>query len=101
KPFAVNQAVWTDADGDGFPDSGENMTYTITVKNAGTVTLEGVEVVGTSGTVSCIDHSQPVVVLAVGDSYQCETTHQIAQADLNAGSVSNTATATASATTAP
>lgn len=73
----VNEGVWTDADLDGFPDSGETLTYTITVKNAGTVTLEGVEVVGTSGIVSCSDDPQPVAVLAVGDSYECRTSHQV------------------------
>lgn len=69
--------MWTDASSDGFPDAEETILYTITVKNAGTVTLEGVEVVGTSGAVSCINNPQPVAVLAVGDSYDCETYHQV------------------------
>lgn len=69
--------MYTDADLDNFPDAGETMVYTITVKNAGTVTLEEVEVVGTSGVVNCINDLQPVAELAVGDSYECETYHQV------------------------
>ncbi|CAM9230967.1 unnamed protein product, partial [Scytosiphon promiscuus] len=97
----VNNGVWTDVNLDGFPNSGEPLTYTITVKNAGTVTLEGVEVGGTSGAVTCLDDPQPVAVLVVGGSYECKMLHQITQAEINVGSVLNTATATASATTAP
>ncbi|CAN0149549.1 unnamed protein product [Ectocarpus sp. 12 AP-2014] len=96
----LNQVAWTDADYDGFPDAGETLDYSITVTNVGTVTLEGVEVVGTSGAVLCHSDPQPVAKLAVGDSYECTMSHQITQAEINAGSVSNTATATASAPTA-
>lgn len=68
--------MWTDLDSDGFPDVKETVVYTIAVKNAGTVTLEEVEVVSTSGTVSCLD-DQPVALLAAGDSYECATSHKV------------------------
>ncbi|CAM9435662.1 unnamed protein product, partial [Pylaiella littoralis] len=95
----VNDGVWTDLDSDGFPDVKETVVYTIAIKNAGTVTLEEVEVVSTSGTVSCLD-DQPVALLAAGDSYECATSHKLTQTEINLGSVVSTATATASAETA-
>ncbi len=73
--YAVNHGVWTDADLDGFPDAGETVVYNITVQNAGTVTLLGVEVTGTSGAVNC--DQQPDAVLPVGESYECETSQQV------------------------
>lgn len=81
-PCAVNEGEWMDADADDFPDAGETIVYTVTVRNVGTVTLEGVEVVGTSGVVHCINDPQPVAELAVGDSYECETSHQVRAAIL-------------------
>lgn len=76
-PLADNYGVWTDVDFDNVPDAGETIVYTITVKNNGMVTLQDVEVVGTSGAVNCINDLQPVPVLAVGDSYECATSHQV------------------------
>lgn len=73
----VNRVAWTDADSDGFPDAGETLDYTITVTNAGTVSLEGVEVVGTSGAVVCLSDPQPVAKLPVGGSYECTMSHQV------------------------
>lgn len=74
---AENQAAWTDTDSDGFPDAGETLDYTITVTNAGTVSLEGVQVVGTSGAVLCLSDPQPVATLAAGGSYECTMSHQV------------------------
>lgn len=76
RAHAVNEGEWADANSDGYPDAQETVLYTITVTNAGTVTLKGVEVVSTSGTVSCLD-SQPVAVLAAGDWYECLASHKV------------------------
>lgn len=67
--------MWTDADSDGFPEDGEIVVYSITVENAGTVTLLGVEVTSTSGVVNC--DQQTVAALPVGGSFECETSQQV------------------------
>ena len=68
---------WVDSDWSGLPDAGEAVTYTILVGNAGTVTLENVEVTDTSGVVTCDDMVQPVASLVVGGSYECTASRQV------------------------
>ncbi len=78
-----------DPDGNG-PDAGDTITYGFTVTNTGTVTLDPVTVSDPKvGPVTC-----PSGALAPGDSVTCTpTSYPLTQADVDAGTVANTATA--------
>ncbi|WP_282296333.1 OmpA family protein [Stenotrophomonas sp. PS02289] len=70
---------------------GQSISYSYAVTNTGNVSLSGVAVVDDRiAAVSC-----PVTTLAPGASTTCTATYLITQADLDAGSVTNTATTTA------
>src|SRR5207249_3367555 len=78
---------------------GQTITYTYTITTSGNVTLAGPFSVTDDklGTFAC--GSGP---LAPGASTSCTKTHTITQADLDAGSITNTATASGNgATSAP
>ena len=86
-----------DVNGNGLVDAGDTIGFTFVMTNTGVVTLSGITVDDpTVGTVNC-----PVTTLAPGDSATCGTTYTITQADVDAGSVDNTATASATAPTGP
>ena len=77
---------------------GDVITYDYLVTNIGNVTLDGpVTVADDKVTVSC----PAVATLAPNDFVHCSSTYTISQADLDAGSVTNTASATADGTTSP
>ena len=86
-----------DTDGNG-PDAGDTITYSFTVKNTGNATLNPVTVHdplfgGASPNVTC-----PAGALAPGASVTCSSkTYTLTQADVDAGKVDNTATATGTA----
>ena len=86
-----------DLDGIG-ADAGDTITYSFKVTNTGNVTLNPVTVHdplfgGASPNVTC-----PAGPLAPGDSVTCSTrTYTLTQADVDAGTVDNTATATGTA----
>ena len=70
--------------------AGDTIDYSFVVTNSGTVTLDPVAVSDPLvGAVSC-----PVTTLAPGESTTCSATYVLTQADVDAGSVTNTATAT-------
>ena len=71
--------------------AGSTIDYTFLVTNTGNVTLTGDRrsMTRRSGTVSC-----PVTTLAPGASTTCTATYTLTQADVDAGHVANTATAT-------
>ncbi|MCW2772381.1 MAG: hypothetical protein JWN91_707 [Nocardioides sp.] len=80
----------TDVDGNG-PDAGDTITYGFKVTNTGNVTLNPVTVNDPKlgGAITC-----PSGALAPGDSVTCTSkTYPLTQADVNAGRVDNTATA--------
>ena len=78
-----------DGDANGH-DVGDTIAYTFLVTNTGNVTLTSVGVTDPKvGTVSC-----PLTTLAPGASTTCTATYALTQADVNAGVVNNTATAT-------
>jgi uncharacterized repeat protein (TIGR01451 family) len=83
-------ATPVDVDGDGFVDAGDTIAYTFVVTNAGNVTIANVVVTDAKvGPVSCSP-----TTLAPGDSVTCTAApYTITQADVDAGSVDNTATA--------
>jgi uncharacterized repeat protein (TIGR01451 family) len=70
-------------------NAGDTIDYTFEVTNTGNVTLSPVNVTDPLvGAVSC-----PVVSLAPGAAATCTGTYRLAQADVDAGTVDNTATA--------
>ena len=79
----------TDLDGNG-ADAGDTVAYTFVVTNTGALTLDPVVVDDpTVGAVAC-----PATALDPGSSTTCAATYTLVQADVDAGSVANTATAT-------
>ena len=89
----TKSAAVTDVDGDGKTDLGDKIAWSFLVKNTGSVSVTAVAVSDAkAGAVSC-----PVTTLAPGGSTTCTATtaYVITQADVDAGVVSNTATASA------
>ncbi|HEY3338144.1 MAG TPA: GEVED domain-containing protein [Propionicimonas sp.] len=69
--------------------AGSTIPYSFVVTNTGNVTLTGVGVADArAGTVTC-----PVTTLAPGDDTTCTASYTLTQADVDAGTVDNTATA--------
>ncbi len=80
-----------------FAAVGDQISYSFLVRNTGNVALSALTVTDPSATaLSC-----PVAALAIGESTTCTATHIVTQADLNAGSVINTAAAAARPPTGP
>jgi Flp pilus assembly protein TadG len=79
---------------------GQIITYTYTLSNSGSNSLIAPYSVSDNkvANISCVGATSP---LAPGASTTCTGTYAITQADLDFGSVTNTATATAGATTSP
>src|SRR5437867_10571710 len=76
--------------------AGQVITYTYTISNSGNTTL--------AGPFSVSDDKQPTVSCPTGSlapsaSITCTSTHTITQADIDAGSITNTATASSGAIT--
>ena len=85
-----------DVDGNG-PDVGDTIAYSFLVTNTGNVTLDPVSVADPKvGAVSC-----PAGPLAPNASRTCTATYTLTQADVNAGAVVNTATASGTPPTGP
>ncbi|MFY0408022.1 CshA/CshB family fibrillar adhesin-related protein [Solicola sp. PLA-1-18] len=83
-----------DANGSGRTDAGDTIAYEFVVQNAGAVTLRQLAIDDPKvGTVGC-----PSTVLARGTGTTCTATYTLTQADLDAGTVSNTAQATTTTT---
>ncbi|MYU21164.1 DUF11 domain-containing protein, partial [Streptomyces sp. SID8352] len=79
--------------------AGEEITYSFTVTNTGNVTLTDVEIdegeftgSGDLGAVDCPEEG--TASLAPGDTVTCTAVYTVTQADVDAGSVENSATAT-------
>ncbi len=80
-----------DVDGDGRADAGDTIAYTLVVTNTGTLSLDQIEVEDpAAGAVAC-----PGTTLAPGASITCTASITISQADVDRGSVLNTAEAVA------
>jgi uncharacterized repeat protein (TIGR01451 family) len=77
--------------------AGETVTYTFVVRNTGNVTLSGVRIVETAftghGTAPVATCPAGASALAPGASVTCTATYTVTQADLDAGTVENTAVA--------
>jgi fimbrial isopeptide formation D2 family protein/uncharacterized repeat protein (TIGR01451 family) len=74
---------------------GDRVLYDFTVRNTGTVTLSGVRVTDAMAGLSAIDYTWPGQpgVLAPGEAATATADYAMTQADLDAGSIENTAVA--------
>ena len=80
-----------------YAEPGETIHYTYAVTNTGNVTLHHVTLTDDRlGTITC-----PATRLAPGASTTCQATHVTTTADVNAGHITNTATATGDPPTGP
>ncbi|MEU6709377.1 DUF7507 domain-containing protein [Streptomyces wuyuanensis] len=88
---------------DGPFRSGEVLTYTFLVSNTGNVSLTGIELsdIAFSGSDPAPEASCPGTALAPGESMTCTGTYTLTQADVDSGSVTNTARATGSPPAGP
>ncbi|MGN6126332.1 MAG: beta strand repeat-containing protein [Humibacter sp.] len=77
--------------------AGQTITYSFKVTNTGNVTLNNptVNETGFSGTGTLSPVSCPETTLVAGQVETCTATYTVTQADVNAGTIDNTATATA------
>ncbi|MCW5254814.1 hypothetical protein IBX28_30805, partial [Streptomyces sp. SHP 1-2] len=78
--------------------AGEDITYAFTVRNTGNVTLKDIrikegEFTGT-GKLGAVDCPEQAASLAPGATVTCTAAYTVTQADVDQGSVKNTATAT-------
>ena len=88
----VKQASLFDVNGDGVPGVGDTISWTFQVTNSGSTTLSSLAVDDPiAGSVTC-----PVTTLAPGAATTCTAVapHVVTQSDVDAGDVTNTATAT-------
>ena len=96
----LKEAALQDGDGDGLADAGETIDYTFTITNSGTTTLYDLAVddpmLDAAGVVlTCPDTSEATgTAVLVGESVECTASYTVTQADVDAGSVDNVATAT-------
>jgi uncharacterized repeat protein (TIGR01451 family) len=80
-----------DDDGDGIPRPGETIAYTISLTNTGNTTLLDLIPIDTLlPRISCDEGAATIDTLAPRARAVCTGTYSITQADLNAGSVTNT-----------
>ncbi|KAB2683399.1 DUF11 domain-containing protein [Brucella pseudintermedia] len=82
-----------DLDGDNLIDLGESITYTFIMRNTGNVTLTNVTVDDAMLTGAGVSLSPGPQTLAPGGTATFTATYQPQQSDIDAGMVSNTATA--------
>ena len=75
----------------GYAAAGQTIPYSYLVTNTGTLTMTGVAVTDDKNSVSC-----PSGTLTPGTNETCTGSYTITQGDVDAGSVTNTASATAS-----
>ena len=89
-----------DDNGNGTGNVGETVSYVLTARNGGNVTLRGVAVVDAMFPNLACDRPQPTD-LAPGASYACHGAHLIVAGDVVNGKVLNTATASGNSECSP
>jgi uncharacterized repeat protein (TIGR01451 family) len=87
-----------EADPTTVDEDGDTVEYTFVVENIGNVTVTGIGIDETdfSGT-GALSVDCPTVPLSPGDDLECAATYEVTQADVDAGIITNTATATGTA----
>ncbi|WP_159604075.1 DUF7507 domain-containing protein [Agromyces humi] len=90
----------------GFTRAGEVVTYSFIVTNTGNVTLSSVavpevEFTGTGSSPVVVCPPDEIDALAPGDDVTCTATYTLTQADIDSGSVVNTASASAAPPSGP
>ncbi|MBC7695537.1 MAG: hypothetical protein H7141_08845, partial [Burkholderiales bacterium] len=85
--------VFNDTNGDGAAQVGETITYAFTVTNTGDVAVTGTTI--TDPKVSFVNVALVPANLGQGETGTLSAVYTITQSDIDAGSVSNTAVATA------
>jgi len=85
----VTKAGTFDPGANGVADVDEVISYTVTIKNTGNVSLHDVGATDPLITLSC-----PKDTLAPGESMNCTASYKVTQQDIDNGSVTNTATGT-------
>ncbi|CAM9848254.1 unnamed protein product, partial [Discosporangium mesarthrocarpum] len=81
---------WEGENGGGYPEPGQNVDCIISIENSGTITLNTLGVIESTGAAKCDIPD----ILGQGESFQCRSSIQLQQADINSGGVSMTAQAT-------
>jgi uncharacterized repeat protein (TIGR01451 family) len=84
---------WIDADMDGIAEEGEVIEYTFRIENTGNVTLTEIGVSDTLGDVIVFGSNIPSLAPGAVDDTTWSATHEITNADVDAGLFRNTATA--------
>ncbi|WP_157640885.1 DUF7507 domain-containing protein [Longispora albida] len=88
----ARDAKLNDANGDALGNVGETISYTYAVTNSGNVTMSGIAIADdkdAAGSTTCAK-----TTLAPGESAACTAKYTVTAADVAAGTVRNTATAT-------
>lgn len=87
------------ADADTITRAGQVVTYTFTVTNTGNVAVADVTIVegefSGTGELSAIECGPEAALLPIGESVDCTATYAVTPADLEAGTLANTASAEA------
>jgi len=89
------------SDDTNFTELGQTLTYSYVVTNAGNVTLTDAITVSDDRIADVICPALPDTGLAPGDTLTCTGTDVVTQLDLDAGFVTNTASATDGTSTSP
>jgi uncharacterized repeat protein (TIGR01451 family) len=98
--LATSAVLTTDANRDRMPGVGDRITFRFALRNTGDVVLSGVAVADrlVAPAAPAVSVSCPASTLAPGASMVCTSTaYAVTQADVDAGSVGNTATASGTA----
>ncbi|QOC22612.1 DUF11 domain-containing protein [Wenzhouxiangella sp. AB-CW3] len=82
--------------GDPYAEAGDSILYSLVATNTGSATLHDVSIVDPDAVLSNCSPSMPAT-LSPGQTLSCDGAYTVEQADVDAGSFTNTATVTATA----
>lgn len=90
-----------DANGSGRQDAGDTITYSYVVTNSGNTTITSAITIADDKIAPANLSCPAAASIAPGDTVTCSGTYTLTQADVNAGSITNNATASDGTTTSP